>query len=56
MKKALGVLIAAVLAISPLSAFAAVKAGDSCKKVGATATASGKKFTCIKSGKKLVWN
>jgi hypothetical protein len=56
MKKALGVLIAAVLVISPLSAFAAVKAGDSCKKVGATATASGKKFTCIKSGKKLVWN
>lgn len=56
MKKALGVLIAAVLVISPLSAFAAVKAGDVCKKVGATATASGKKFTCIKSGKKLVWN
>jgi hypothetical protein len=24
--------------------------------VGASATASGKKFTCIKSGKKLVWN
>ena len=56
MKKALGVLIAAVLVISPLSAFAAVKAGDSCKKVGATATASGKKFTCIKNGKKFVWN
>jgi hypothetical protein len=39
-----------------MNAVAAVKAGDSCKKVGATATASGKKFTCIKSGKKLIWN
>lgn len=33
-----------------------VRAGDTCKKVGTTATASGKKFTCIKSGKRLVWN
>ena len=38
------------------NASAAVKAGDTCKKVGTTATASGKKFTCVKSGKKLVWN
>jgi hypothetical protein len=36
--------------------FAAVKAGAKCTKAGATATASGKKFTCVKSGKKLVWN
>ena len=35
---------------------AAVKAGDACKKVGQTATASNKKFTCVKSGKKFVWN
>ena len=32
------------------------KAGVKCAKVGATATASGKKFTCVKSGTKLVWN
>jgi len=32
------------------------KAGAKCTKVGATATASGKKFTCVKSGTKLVWN
>ena len=38
------------------NASAAVKAGDTCKKVGTTATANGKKFTCVKSGKKLVWN
>ena len=56
MKKFLGVFIALALFIAPMNAVAAVKAGDSCKKVGATATASGKKFTCIKSGKKLIWN
>jgi M6 family metalloprotease-like protein len=39
-----------------MSATAAVKAGASCKKAGQTSTYAGKKFTCIKSGKKLVWN
>jgi hypothetical protein len=37
-------------------ASAAVKTGDTCKKAGTTATANGKKYTCIKNGKKLVWN
>lgn len=32
------------------------KAGAKCTKAGATATAADKKFTCIKSGNKLVWN
>ncbi len=32
------------------------KAGAVCSKAGLTATASGKLFTCIKSGKKLVWD
>jgi hypothetical protein len=32
------------------------KAGAKCTKAGSTATAAGKKFTCIKSGKRLVWN
>ena len=31
------------------------KAGAKCSKAGTTATAAGKKFTCVKSGKKLVW-
>ena len=35
---------------------AAVKAGAACKTVGITSVASGKTFTCIKSGKKLIWN
>jgi hypothetical protein len=50
--------LALLLLMSLIAApsFAAVKAGAKCTKVGASATASGKKFTCIKSGKKLVWN
>ena len=32
------------------------KAGAKCTKAGATATSGGKKYTCIKSGKKLVWD
>jgi M6 family metalloprotease-like protein len=39
-----------------IPAFAAVKAGAACKKVGAFSTFEGKKFTCLKSGKKLIWN
>jgi hypothetical protein len=35
---------------------AAVKPGTKCSKAGATSTSNGKKYTCIKSGKKLVWN
>lgn len=37
-------------------ATAAVKSGAVCKKVGQTSTSSGIKYTCIKSGKKLVWD
>jgi hypothetical protein len=36
--------------------FAAAKAGAKCTKAGATSTTGGKKFTCVKSGSKLVWN
>jgi M6 family metalloprotease-like protein len=35
---------------------AAVKAGANCTKAGATSTVNGIKYTCIKSGKNLVWN
>jgi hypothetical protein len=34
---------------------AVVKAGASCKTLGLTSVASGKTYTCVKSGKKLVW-
>ena len=35
---------------------AAVKAGTSCKQINLTTEISGLKYTCIKSGKKLVWS
>lgn len=38
------------------SATAAIKAGTKCVKLGQTSIVSGKKYTCVKSGKKLVWN
>ena len=56
MKKWFGSFIAVTLILAPVNAIAAVKAGDVCKKAGSTATANGKKFTCVKSAKKLVWN
>jgi hypothetical protein len=58
MLKKLVALVAIVsLSLTPKSlANAAVKAGSTCPKAGNTAIASGKTFTCIKSGKKLVWD
>ena len=44
----------ALLASTP--AFSAVKAGATCKKIGTTKVSKGKTYTCIKSGKKMVWN
>jgi hypothetical protein len=38
------------------SSFAAVKAGSACSKVGSKSVSSGKSYTCVKSGKKLVWD
>jgi hypothetical protein len=57
-KKCLAILIALAFIGSSLSipAFAAVKAGAKCNKAGLTSIASGKTYTCIKSGKKLVWS
>lgn len=44
------------LLIPIFDANGAVKAGSICSKLGANTTSGGKKFTCIKSGKKLIWN
>jgi len=38
-----------------IPAQAAVKTGTECKTEGVVSTVSGKTYTCIKSGKKLVW-
>lgn len=56
MKKILLSLTLIFALIAPMNATAAIKAGASCKKAGQTSTYAGKKFTCVKSGKKLVWN
>ena len=58
MKKTFSFVVSIVFVGTSLSmpAFGAVKAGASCTKAGAISTAAGKKFTCVKSGKKLVWN
>lgn len=56
MKKILLALTLIFALVAPLNATAAIKAGATCNKVGQTTTFAGKKFTCVKSGKKLVWN
>ena len=56
MRKVLVVLMAVSLfGIAPANA-AAVKAGAKCPKYKATTTHNGMKYTCIKSGNKLVWS
>ena len=56
MRKVLAALTVLVLVSLPLQATAAVKAGATCTKAGTTSTVKGIKYTCVKSGKKLVWN
>jgi len=58
MRKALAGLVA-VLSLSLVTSqvsVAAITPGTKCSKSGATSTFNGKKYTCVKSGKKLVWN
>ncbi len=56
MKKILLALALILSLIAPINAHAAIKAGASCKKAGQITTIAGKKFKCVKSGKKLIWN
>ena len=57
MKKSALVAILVTSLLVPVSAQAATaKAGASCPKAKATQIVGNKKFTCIKSGKKLVWD
>ena len=55
MKKIAIIALTASALLFPEPAGAAVKAGQVCKKINQSATSNGKKFTCVKSGKKLVW-
>lgn len=64
MKKLLGLILATAIALSvgPISSGAAPKpaptpkSGAVCKPLGKTQVVGTKKFTCVKSGNKLVWN
>jgi hypothetical protein len=56
MRKVLTAFIALSLAVSIAPSQAATKAGDKCTVLGQKKSASGKEFTCVKSGKKQVWN
>ena len=40
----------------PVLAAAPPKPGLTCKKLGSTQNSQGKTYTCVKSGKKLIWN
>ena len=50
------IVIVLLLALATPVQAATPKAGAKCTKAGSTSTAAGKKFTCVKSGTKLVWN
>ncbi|CAN2207098.1 M6dom_TIGR03296, M6 family metalloprotease domain [Candidatus Nanopelagicaceae bacterium] len=56
-RKALFTIFLTILTlITPSASFAAPKAGASCPKAGKSENLGNKRFTCIKSGKKLIWN
>jgi hypothetical protein len=55
-KVTLAALLCLLIAMPQIPAQAAVKAGASCSRAGVQSVASGKTFTCVKSGKKFVWN
>jgi M6 family metalloprotease-like protein len=53
---AMAVVASIALVLAPISSDAATpKTGASCAKAGVVAVSSGYKYTCTKSGKKLVW-
>ena len=56
MRKSISALAVVLLTTLPVQAFAVVKAGSTCSKAGATTKVGEFKFTCIKSGKKLLWD
>jgi len=55
MKKSITLLLSCILFSNMFTAtaFGAVKAGNPCNKAGSTSIASGKKYTCTKSGKRV---
>lgn len=57
MKKLISITIFALfLSLLTSTSNAAIKPGSLCKKIGATSSFSGKKYTCIKFSQRLIWN
>jgi len=57
MKKwVLGLILLLVLSSLPAFSSTPPKPGSTCSKQGITKTYKGKKYTCVKSGKKLIWD
>jgi len=57
MKKGiLGLSLLLIFSLIPAYSATPPKAGSVCSKQGTTKTYQGKKYTCVKSGKKLVWS
>lgn len=56
MRKIIAALAVILLTALPVQAIAAVKAGSTCSKSGVTRTVGELKYTCVKSGKKLLWS
>ena len=52
----MGIIAALILSALTVAEAASPKAGSSCPKVGTKEVFKGKTFTCVKAGKKLVWN
>lgn len=55
-KGVVGLVFFLTISFIPAHSATPPKAGSLCSKQGITKTHQGKKFTCIKTGKKLVWN
>jgi len=55
-KGVIGLSLFLICSLIPAHSSTPPKAGSVCSKQGTTKTYQGKKYTCIKSGKKLVWN
>lgn len=59
MLKKLGAIVGFALVLTSMTVTesqAVTKAGGSCSKAGVVSKANGKKYTCVLSGKKLIWN
>jgi hypothetical protein len=55
-RKVLALTLIITLLTPSTPATAVAKAGAVCKKAGIKSVVAGKTFTCVKSGKKLIWN